>query len=95
MAEHPAAEGGGSADVETVIVLSSDQASLYQFLRPRQEKGGRTLVILDRRNSSPGAASTPDSAGDNRRVSQPEAALALMSVLGFMVLHRDGNRWTV
>jgi hypothetical protein len=80
--------------VETVIVLSRDQASFYQFLKPRQDRVGRTLVILDRRDADLETASG-NGAAENRRHAQPEAALALMSVLGFMVLHRDGDRWTV
>ncbi len=82
---------------DTVIILARDQASLYDFLKPRQEAGGRTIVILDRREGErrrdghgPGA---PDRRHSDRRAPTPEAALALMSVLGFMILHKDGERW--
>ena len=85
---------GDTADVETVIVLSRDQASFYQFLKPRQNRPGKTLVILDRRDADPDTARVDGTPG-NRRRAQPEAALALMSVLGFMVLHREGDGWTV
>src|SRR5262245_48935193 len=89
----------------TLLILSRDQASFFDFLKPRQEPGGGTLVILDRRESDRrrdghGSASNPaaNPAAPERRKSErrhgtPEAALALMSVLGFMILHRDGERW--
>jgi hypothetical protein len=79
---------------ETVIVLARDQTSFYEFLRSRQERGG-TLVVLDRRDAPREGKSEGGSVHEDRRGVQPEAALALMSVLGFMVLHRDGDRWTV
>jgi len=86
-----------SVGADTVIILSRDQASLYDFIKPRQEAGGRTIVILDRREGErrrdghdPAAA---DRRQSDRRTPAPEAALALMSVLGFMILHRDGERW--
>jgi hypothetical protein len=92
---------------DTLIILSRDQASFFQFLKDRQESGGRTIVILDRRGDGDrrrdghGSASDPATNPDvperrqsDRRRETPEAALALMSVLGFMVLHRDGERWT-
>ncbi len=86
-----------SVEADTVIILSRDQASLYEFLKPRQESGGRTIVILDRREGERrkdghGAATADRRQGD-RRAPTPEAALALMSVLGFMLLHKDGDRW--
>lgn len=83
--------------IDTLIVLAPDQASFYEFLKPRQGASGRTLVVLDRRRAepSPGAQSTPDAAqGEDRRRRHPEAALALMSVLGFMILHRDEGGWS-
>ena len=83
--------------VDTLIVLAPDQASFYEFLKPRQEAGGRTLVVLDRRRAgpSPDTQSTrAHSRGDDRRRPPPEAALALMSVLGFMILHRDEGGWS-
>jgi len=90
---------------DTLIILSRDQASLFEFLKARQESAGRTIVILDRREGDRrrdghGSASNPASNPDaperrevDRRQETPEAALALMSVLGFMVLHRDGDHW--
>jgi hypothetical protein len=83
--------------VETLIVLARDQASLYEFLKPRQDGVGHTLVILDRRERERRAtAARPEAEQRNtqRRVPTPQAALALMSVLGFMVLHRAGESWT-
>ena len=82
-----------TAQVDTLIVLSAEQATLYEFLKPRQDSGGRTLVVLDRRQvESARADAVPD--GVERRGRLPEAALALMSVLGFMILHRQGENWT-
>jgi hypothetical protein len=86
-----------SVEADTVIILSRDQASLYEFLKPRQGSGGRTIVILDRREGERRkdchGAATPDRRQGDRRAPTPEAALALMSVLGFMLLHKDGDRW--
>jgi len=82
---------------DTVIILSRDQASLYDFIKPRQEAGGRTIVILDRREGERRQDGHGPTAADrrhsDRRAPTPEAALALMSVLGFMILHRDGEEW--
>jgi hypothetical protein len=54
-------------------------------------------VILDRREGERRkdchSAATPDRRQGDRRAPTPEAALALMSVLGFMLLHKDGDRW--
>jgi hypothetical protein len=84
---------------DTLIILARDQATFYEFLKPRQESGAaRTLVLLDRRvgerrQDGDGAGPTPDRRRSDRRGETPEAALALMSVLGFMILHRDGDHW--
>src|SRR5437899_2447774 len=76
----------------TLIVLAADQASLYEFLKPRQESKGQTLVILDRRRADrrnrEQTVHTDHRRGQRRRP-HPEAALALMSVLGFMILGHD------
>jgi hypothetical protein len=86
-----------SVGTDTVIILSRDQASFYEFVKTRQDAGGRTLVVLDRRERerrrSDDGATAPDRRRSDRRAPQPEAALALMSVLGFMILHRDGENW--
>ena len=80
-----------------MIILARDQASLYDFLKPRQESGGRTIVVLDRREGERRKDGHGPEASDrrqsDRRAPTPEAALALMSVLGFMILHKDGERW--
>jgi hypothetical protein len=84
---------------DTLIILARDQATFYEFLKPRQEAAaGRTLVLLDRRvgerrQEGDGSGPIPDRRRSDRRSETPEAALALMSVLGFMILHRDGDRW--
>jgi hypothetical protein len=82
-----------AVEADTLIILSRDQASLFQFLKDRQESG-------DRRRDGHGSASdpatnpnVPERRRSDRRHETPEAALALMSVLGFMVLHRDGDDW--
>jgi hypothetical protein len=88
-------------ETDTLIVMGPDQASFYEFLKARQEAGGRTVVILERRQKDRRAAErrTQRKARGERRAAErraraPEAALALMSVLGFMILHRGGDRWT-
>jgi hypothetical protein len=84
---------------DTLIILSRDQATFYEFLKPRQEAAtGRTMVLLDRRvgerrQNGDGSGPSPDRRRSDRRGETPEAALALMSVLGFMILHRDGDHW--
>ena len=85
------------ADRDTVIVLARDQASFFEFVKPRQESGGRTIVILDRREGerrrNGNGTAVPERRKADRRHETPEAAMALMSVLGFMILHKDGDHW--
>jgi hypothetical protein len=84
-----------SEDTDTLIVLAPDQASFYEFLKSRQ--AGRTVVILERRRTQrrrPARTRSPERRSADRRTDTPEAALALMSVLGFMILHRGGRGWT-
>ena len=81
---------------DTLIILARDQATFYEFLKPRQEAKGGTVVILDRRDGErrvDGQPPDPDRRHADRRAPAPEAALALMSVLGFMILHREGSAW--
>src|SRR5262245_42067056 len=78
------------SEVDILIVVAREQASFYEFLKPRQEAKGRTSVLLDRRTASDSLLSCPVS--NDRRLPVPAAA-ALMSVLGFMVLHRVGSHW--
>lgn len=85
-----------STDVDTLIILARDQATFYEFLKPRQEAKGGTVVILDRRAGDrrvDGQPPDPDRRQGDRRDPTPEAAMALMSVLGFMILHRKGSTW--
>ena len=93
---------GDGAD--TLIILARDQATFYDFLKPRQEAAAPgTMVILDRRGGErrgdgdgggpERSAATSERRKDERRGPTPEAALALMSVLGFMILHRNGESW--
>jgi hypothetical protein len=85
-----------SEETDTLIVLAPDQASFYEFLKSRQASG-RTVVILERRRAQrrrPARTRTPERRSTDRRTDTPEAARALMSVLGFMILHRGGRGWT-
>ncbi len=82
---------------DTLIILASDQASLYEFLKPRHETPGGTLVILDKRRRerrNGGERVETERRRGQRRIQTPQASLALMSVLGFMILHRTGDGWT-
>ena len=80
------------SEVDILIVVAREQAGFYEFLKPRQEAQGRTAVLLERRTaSSDGRLSRP--VPNDRRVPVPAAAVVLMSVLGFMVLHRVGSHW--
>lgn len=79
------------AGPDTLIILAPDQTSLYEHLKVTQERDGRVRVILDRRRDAGGAGPRGE---HERRAPTPDAARALMSVLGFMVLHRHGDRWT-
>ena len=80
------------SEVDILIIVAGEQAGFYEFLKPRQEAKGRTSVLLDRRTaSSDSLLSCP--VPNDRRLPIPEAAVALMSVLGFMVLHRVGSHW--
>jgi len=84
-------------DVHTLIIVAPEQATLYEFLKPRQEARGGTLVLLERRRRERRDAPTqagPERRRRHRRFPAPAAALALMSVLGFMILHRKGDHWT-
>lgn len=77
-----------------VIVLARDQAGLYEFLKERQEAAGKGRVILDRRLADRRRTATPvtrERRREDRRAPVPDAARALMSVLGFAVLHPEGD----
>ena len=76
------------AEVHTLIIVARELVGFYEFLKPRQEAKGGTAVVLDRRTS---AARGPRPV--ERRMPTPAAAAALMSVLGFMLLHRVGADW--
>jgi hypothetical protein len=84
-------------DHDTIIILARDQASFYEYVKPKQESGGRTVVVLDRREGERrrdgDGTAAPERRQGQRRTDTPEAALALMSVLGFMILHKDGDHW--
>jgi hypothetical protein len=74
----------------TIIVLAKDQGSLYEFLKERQEAAGKGRVVLDQRVGERRRGTAPVNAERrraDRRAPVPDAARALMSVLGFAVLH--------
>jgi hypothetical protein len=79
-----------------VIVLAPEQGALYEFLKPRQEKARRGRVVLERRvGERRRAAGSPvgrERRRRERRAATPVSAHALMSVLGFMVLHPEEGR---
>jgi hypothetical protein len=87
------------ARADTLIVLAADQVSLYEFLRARQgSDGGSVAVVLDRRTGERRRHALPvpeERRQRQRRHEIPEAARALLRVLGFAILHRAGSRYRV
>ena len=88
---------------DTIIVVAPDLAGFYEFLKPRQEGSYGTFVVLldrrqgERRQSQPRLALSPN-LGERRRIdrrsSYSDAARAQLSVLGFTILHREGERYS-
>jgi hypothetical protein len=82
---------------DMIIVVSPELESFYRFVKGRQEaEYGGLVVLLDRRlgeRRTPAASQveTERRRRDRRTASDP--ARALLSVLGFTVLHRDGERY--
>jgi hypothetical protein len=76
-----------------VIVISRDHATFYEAIKARQESSGRDRVFLDRRVNEPrrlvNSGWTPDRRQRDRRASVSPSERALVSVLGFMVLHPE------
>ncbi len=88
---------------DTIIVVAPDLASFYEFLKPRQEDGyGTFVVLLDRRQAERRQAerrqalraNASDRRHRDRRTQPSDAARAQLSVLGFTILHREGERYT-
>jgi hypothetical protein len=83
---------------ETLVIVAPDLASFYEYVKPRQEAGGQSIVVLlDRRRGERRTdvrEIAPDRRVADRRAQPAETARALMSVLGFTILHRDGDRYT-
>ena len=79
-----------------LIVVSRELTSFYEFLAPRQRvRDPHVSILLDRRDGERrgrAAAVAEDRRRQERRAT-PEAARALFAVLGFMILHRDGDRY--
>jgi hypothetical protein len=82
---------------ETVIVVAPELAAFYESIKPRQEaEEGTLVVLLDRRQADRRQTAQPTASerryGD-RRTPPADAARALMAVLGFVILHRQGDRY--
>ena len=82
---------------DTIVVIDRELQSVCEFLKPRQESECRTLaILLDRRCGDRRQTSQPvrlDRRRGCRRAPLSEATRALIAVLGFAVLHRDGARY--
>jgi hypothetical protein len=88
---------------DKIIVVAPELVTFYEFLKPRQEDlSGAFVVLLERRQAErrqhkrpptpfPGPA---DRRRGERRSPSSEAARAQLSVLGFTILHREGERYT-
>jgi hypothetical protein len=88
---------------DKIIVVAPDLEAFYQFLKPRQEGLVETFVVLlDRRQAERRRLerrqelrpSTGDRRRCDRRSPPSDAARAQLSVLGFAILHREGERYT-
>jgi hypothetical protein len=82
---------------DTIIVVAPELASFYDFVKTRQQaEGERLIVLLDRRQRERRRAA--EAAEHDRRAAErragAEAARALLTVLGFAVLHRQGEQYT-
>jgi hypothetical protein len=83
---------------DTIIVVASELVSFYEFVKPRQETGhGNLVVLLDRRQRArrreAGEAGGAERRRSDRRAAPTGAARAQLSVLGFTILHRVGERY--
>jgi hypothetical protein len=83
---------------DTIIVVASELASFYEFVKPRQETGpGSPVVLLDRRQGArrreAGDAGGAERRRADRRAAPTGAAQAQLAVFGFTILHRDGDRY--
>ena len=82
---------------DTIIVVAPELASFYQFVKPRQEaEYGNLVVLLDGRHSDRRQASEQVGSGRRRRDRRApaDAAQAQLSVLGFTILHRQGEQYS-
>jgi hypothetical protein len=87
----------------TVIILAPELSGYYDYVKPRQERTGESIVVLlDRRQGErrqgerrrEERAESSDRRQTDRRSDPAQAAGALMAVLGFSILHREGDRYT-
>jgi hypothetical protein len=88
---------------DKIIVVAPDLVSFYEFLKPRQEDlSDAFVVLLDRRQAerrrleqaSASAPGTHDRRRGDRRSTSSDAARAQLAVLGFTILHREGERYS-
>jgi len=88
---------------DKIIVVAPNLVGFYEFLKPRQEDLVETFVVLlDRRQAERRQLerrqefrpSTADRRRRDRRSQPSDAARAQLSVLGFTILHREGERYT-
>jgi hypothetical protein len=88
---------------DKIIVVAPDLATFYEFLKPRQEDlSDAFVVLLDRRQAERRQLERPpaplrglaDRRRGDRRSPSADAARAQLSVLGFTILHREGERYT-
>lgn len=83
---------------DTIIVVAPELVSFYEFVKPRQEaEYGSMVVLLDRRSMDRpqvGQELVSEPGQGERRTTESDPARAQLSVLGFAILHRAGERYT-
>lgn len=96
-------EVGSASRPAKLIILAPEMSGYYHFVKPRQEaKDESIVVLLDRRQGERRYAErrrnarseSSDRRHRQRRSTPAQAANALMTVLGFSILHRVGDRYT-
>ncbi len=82
---------------DMIIVVAPQLASFYEFVKARQGKeDGNLVVLLDRRQGerrrTDGEVEAERRRADRRTLA--DRVPAQLAVLGFSILHRDGERYT-